>query len=189
MTRTNTPWRPSEFERARHLREEGLSWREVGERLGRSEAAMHSMVGVLKEADWSARDVLEEELAASERTTVPKYTFKYWRPSELKLCREMRADGYTWTEIGERLGRRPGACESYVSRMDREAVMVEVTGRRNARYAALTEHERAIVDAKLNDGLGVRAIGEHVGRHWYVISTYKRVKGIGHTLARPLPGR
>jgi hypothetical protein len=30
----------------------------------------------------------------------------------------------------------------------------------------------------LTEGLGVRAIGEAVGRNWYVISTYKRAKGL-----------
>lgn len=175
MTRTNTPWRPSEFERARQLREEGLSWREVGERLCRSEAAMHSMVAVLKESDWSARDVIE--VAVSPKLPA-KYTYKFWRPTELKQARDMRANGHTWTEVGVALGRQPEACAAYVARMDREVAMVEVTGKRNARYAALSEHERRIVDAKLNEGLGVRAVGEHVGRHWYVISVYKRTRGM-----------
>jgi hypothetical protein len=30
----------------------------------------------------------------------------------------------------------------------------------------------------LNDGLGVRAIGEQVGRNWFVVSTYKRARGL-----------
>lgn len=175
MTRTNTPWRPSEFERARQLREEGLSWREVGERLGRSESAMHSMVGVLKDADWSARDIVDD--AQPKPPGVPKYTYRAWRPSELAKAREMRAQGATWPEVGAALGRQPDACAQHVNTANKEAAMVEVTGKRNARYAALSEHERKIVDAKLNEGLGVRAIGEHVGRHWYVISTYKRTKG------------
>jgi len=176
MTRTNTPWRPSEFERARQLREEGLSWREVGERLGRSEAAMHCMVAVMKAADWSARDIIED----AQPAPVPpaKYTYRHWRPSELAKAREMRAQGATWPEVGAALGRQPDAVAQYVGVANKEAAMVEVTGRRNARYAALSEHERKIVDAKLNEGLGVRAIGEHVGRHWYVISTYKRAKGL-----------
>ena len=176
MTRTNTPWRPSEFERARQLREEGLSWREVGERLGRSESAMHSMISVLKEADWSARDVVDD--AQPGPKGVPKYTYRVWRPSELAKAREMRAQGATWPEVGEALGRQPDAVAKYVLAANKEAAMVEVTGRKNARYAALTEHERKLVDAKLNEGLGVRAIGEHVGRHWYVISTYKRTRGM-----------
>lgn len=171
MSRAYKPWRLSELEHARQLREEGLSWREVGERIGRTEHAMEGLVAMLRTED--------EVEAAPARTTqvIPRYTYKYWRPSELRLAREMRAQGSTWAEIGEKLGRRPKAVWDYVARMDREAVMVEVTGRRNARYAALTEHERAIVDAKLNDGLGVRAVAEHVGRHWYVISTYKRTRG------------
>lgn len=175
MTRTNTPWRPSEFERARQLREEGLSWREVGERLGRSKSAMHSMVAVLKDADWSARDLVE---VAVPTQVVPKYTYRHWRPSELAKARDMRAQGATWPEIGAALGRQPDAVAQYVATANKEAAMVEVTGKRNARYAALSEHERRLVDAKLNEGLGVRAIGEHVGRHWYVISTYKRTRGM-----------
>jgi predicted transcriptional regulator len=175
MTRTNTPWRPSEFERARQLREQGLSWREVGERLGRSESAMHSMVAVLKDADWSARDLVE---VAVPTQVVPKYTYRHWRPSELAKARDMRANGATWPEIGAALGRQPDAVAQYVGVANKEAAMVEVTGRKNARYAALSEHERKLVDAKLNEGLGVRAIGEHVGRHWYVISTYKRTRGM-----------
>jgi predicted transcriptional regulator len=175
VTRTNTPWRPSEFERARQLREEGLSWREVGERLGRSESAMHSMVAVLKDADWSARDLVE---VAVPLAVPPKYTYRHWRPSELAKAREMRANGATWPEIGAALGRQPDAVAQYVGTANKEAAMVEVTGRKNARYAALSEHERKLVDAKLNEGLGVRAIGEHVGRHWYVISTYKRTRGM-----------
>jgi predicted transcriptional regulator len=175
MTRTNTPWRPSEFERARQLREEGLSWREVGERLGRSESAMHSMVAVLKDADWSARDLVE---VAVPPAVLPKYTYRHWHPSELAKAREMRAQGATWPEIGAALGRQPDAVAQYVGVANKEAAMVEVTGRKNARYAALSEHERRLVDAKLNEGLGVRAIGEHVGRHWYVISTYKRTRGM-----------
>lgn len=176
MTRTNTPWRPSEFERARQLREEGLSWREVGERLGRSESAMHSMVGVLKESDWSARDIVDDAQPAPKG--VPKYTYRAWRPSELAKARQMRADGATWTEVGAALGRQPGAVAQHVATANKEAAMVEVTGKRNARYASLSEHERRLVDAKLNEGLGVRAIGEHLGRHWYVISTYKRTMGM-----------
>ena len=175
MTRTNTPWRPSEFERARQLREEGLSWREVGERLGRSESAMHSMVAVLKDADWSARDLVA---GAATPAAPPKYTYRHWRPSELAKAREMRANGATWPEIGAALGRQPDAVAQYVGTANKEAAMVEVTGRRNARYAALSEHERKLVDAKLNEGLGVRAVGEHVGRHWYVISVYKRTRGM-----------
>ena len=175
MTRTNTPWRPSEFERARQLREEGLSWREVGERLGRSASAMHSMVAVLKDADWSARDMVT---VAAPPAVPPKYTYRHWRPSELAKAREMRANGATWPEIGAALGRQPDAVAQYVGTANKEAAMVEVTGRRNARYAALSEHERKLVDAKLNEGLGVRAVGEHVGRHWYVISVYKRTRGM-----------
>ena len=59
-----------------------------------------------------------------------------------------------------------------------DSAIAQVTGRRNVKYAALSEHERRIVDAMLNEGLGVRAIGEAVGRNWYVISTYKRTRGL-----------
>lgn len=60
MTRTNTPWRPSEYERARQLRETGLTWREVGKQLGRSEGAMHCLLATFKASDWSALDMLAD---------------------------------------------------------------------------------------------------------------------------------
>lgn len=176
MTRTNTPWRPSEYERARQLRETGLTWREVGEQLGRSEGAMHCLLAAFKASDWSAYDMLAD--AQPKPRTVPKYTYRMWRPSELAKAREMRAQGATWPEVGAALGRQPDAVAQYVGVANKEAAMVEVTGKRNARYATLSEHERRLVDAKLNEGLGVRAIGEHVGRHWFVISTYKRARGL-----------
>jgi hypothetical protein len=137
---------------------------------------MHSMVAVLKDADWSARDIIDD--AQPGHAPPAKYTYRHWRPSELAKAREMRAQGATWPEVGAALGRQPEAVAQYVGVANKEAAMVEVTGRRNARYAALSEHERKLVDAKLNEGLGVRAIGEHVGRHWYVISTYKRTRGM-----------
>jgi hypothetical protein len=65
-----------------------------------------------------------------------------------------------------------------VATANAKAAIAQVTGKRSAKYAALSEHERRLVDAMLNDGLGVRAIGEQVGRNWYVISTYKRARGL-----------
>jgi hypothetical protein len=176
MTRTNTPWRPSEYERARQLRETGLTWREVGEELGRSEGAMHCLLATLKASDWSALDMLAD--AQPKPRTVPKHTYRVWRPSELAKAREMRARGHTWVDVGAALTRQPEACAQYVAVQNAKAAIVQVTGKRRAKYAALSEHERRIVDAMLNDGLGVRAIGEQVNRNWYVISTYKRARGL-----------
>ena len=176
MTRTNTPWRPSEFERARQLRETGLTWREVGEQLGRSEGAMHCLLATLKASDWSALDMLAD--AQPKPRTVPKHTYRVWRPSELAKAREMRARGHTWIDVGAALTRQPEACAQYVATANAKAAIAQVTGKRSAKYAALSEHERRLVDAMLNDGLGVRAIGEQVGRNWYVISTYKRARGL-----------
>jgi hypothetical protein len=176
MTRTNTPWRPSEYERARHLRETGLTWREVGEQLGRSEGAMHCLLATLKASDWSALDMLAD--AQPRPRVVPKYTYRVWRPSELAKAREMRASGSAWSEVGAALGRQPEAVAQYVATQNAKAAIAQVTGRKSAKYAALSEHERRLVDAMLNEGLGVRAIGEAVGRNWYVISTYKRARGI-----------
>jgi hypothetical protein len=176
MTRTNTPWRPSEFERARQLRETGLTWREVGEQLGRSEGAMHCLLATLKASDWSALDMLAD--AQPKPRTVPKHTYRVWRPSELAKAREMRARGHTWIDVGAALTRQPEACAQYVAVQNAKTAIAQVTGKRSAKYAALSEHERRLVDAMLNDGLGVRAIGEQVGRNWYVISTYKRARGL-----------
>jgi hypothetical protein len=176
MTRTNTPWRPSEYERARQLRETGLTWREVGEELGRSEGAMHCLLATLKASDWSAMDMLAD--AQPRPRTVPKHTYRVWRPSELAKAREMRARGHTWIDVGAALTRQPEACAQYVAVQNAKAAIVQVTGKRSAKYAALSEHERRIVDAMLHEGLGVRAIGESVGRDWYVISTYKRARGL-----------
>jgi len=176
MTRTNTPWRPSEYERARQLRETGLTWREVGEQLGRSEGAMHCLLATLKASDWSALDMLAD--AQPKPRTVPKHTYRVWRPSELAKAREMRAQGHTWVDVGAALTRQPEACAQYVAVQNAKAAIAQVTGKRSAKYAALGEHERRLVDAMLNDGLGVRAIGEQVGRDWYVISTYKRARGL-----------
>jgi orotate phosphoribosyltransferase-like protein len=176
MTRTNTPWRPSEFERARQLREEGLSWREVGEELGRSEGAMHCLLATLKASDWSAMDMLAD--AQPKPRLVPKHTYRVWRPSELAKAREMRARGHTWIDVGAALTRQPEACAQYVATQNAKAAIAQVTGKRSAKYAALSEHERRIVDAMLNEGMGVRAIGEQVNRNWYVISTYKRARGL-----------
>jgi hypothetical protein len=176
MTRTNTPWRPSEYERARQLRETGLTWREVGAELGRSEGAMHCLLATLKASDWSALDMLAD--AQPKPRTVPKHTYRVWRPSELAKAREMRARGHTWVDVGAALTRQPEACAQYVAVQNAKAAIAQVTGKRSAKYAALSEHERRLVDAMLNDGLGVRAIGEQVGRNWYVISTYKRARGL-----------
>ena len=174
MTRTNTPWRPSEYERARQLRETGLTWREVGAELGRSEGAMHCLLATLKASDWSALDMLAD--AQPRPRTVPKHTYRVWRPSELAKAREMRARGHTWVDVGAALTRQPEACAQYVATANAKAAIAQVSGKRSAKYAALSEHERRLVDAMLNDGLGVRAIGEQVGRDWYVISTYKRAR-------------
>ena len=176
MTRTNTPWRPSEYERARQLRETGLTWREVGEQLGRSEGAMHCLLATLKASDWSALDMLAD--AQPKPRTVPKHTYRVWRPSELAKAREMRARGHTWVDVGAALTRQPEACAQYVATQNAKAAIAQVTGKRSAKYAALSEHERRLVDAMLHEGLGVRAIGEQVGRNWYVISTYKRARGL-----------
>lgn len=176
MTRTNTPWRPSEYERARQLRETGLTWREVGEQLGRSEGAMHCLLATFKASDWSALDMLAD--AQPRPRVVPKYTYRVWRPSELAKAREMRAGGHTWADIGAALNRQPEAVAQYVATANAKAAIAKVTGRKSAKYAALSEHERRIVDAMLTEGLGVRAIGEAVGRNWYVISTYKRARGL-----------
>jgi hypothetical protein len=174
MTRTNTPWRPSEYERARQLRETGLTWREVGAELGRSEGAMHCLLATLKASDWSALDMLAD--AQPRPRPVPKHTYRVWRPSELAKAREMRARGHTWVDVGAALTRQPEACAQYVAVQNAKAAIAQVSGKRSAKYAALSEHERRLVDAMLNDGLGVRAIGEQVGRNWYVISTYKRAR-------------
>ena len=174
MTRTNTPWRPSEYERARQLRETGLTWREVGEELGRSEGAMHCLLATLKASDWSALDMLAD--AQPKSRIVPKHTYRVWRPSELAKAREMRARGHTWVDVGAALTRQPEACAQYVATQNAKTAIAQVTGKRSAKYAALSEHERRVVDAMLNEGLGVRAIGEQVGRNWFVVSTYKRAR-------------
>ena len=176
MTRTNTPWRPSEYERARQLRETGLTWREVGEQLGRSESAMHCLLATLKASDWSIYDMLAD--AQPKPRVVPKYTYRAWRPSELAKAREMRASGSAWSDVGAALGRQPEAVAQYVATANSKAAIAQVTGRKSAKYAALSEHERRLVDAMLNEGLGVRAIGEAVGRNWFVVSTYKRARGL-----------
>jgi hypothetical protein len=107
---------------------------------------------------------------------VAKHTYRVWRPSELAKAREMRARGHTWVDVGAALTRQPEACAQYVATANAKAAIVQVTGKRSAKYAALSEHERRIVDAMLNEGLGVRAIGEQVGRNWFVVSTYKRAR-------------
>lgn len=177
MTRAYKPWRPSELERARQVLEDGGTWRSVADVLGRSEASVYTMVGTLKESAFGAEDWLREQLREKRVPVVPKYTYKYWRPSELTRAREMRAAGHTWRQVAEALNRSEGAVTAYVTTMNREDAMLEVTGRRNARYAQLSDHERRIVDAKLNEGLSVKAAAEHVGRHWFVVSTYKRTRG------------
>ena len=177
-SRLTQPWRPSELERVRQLREEGRSWASIGEAIGRSEASVYSYVAMLKDEDWSALDIVED---AQPRPTTPKFSYRNWKLSEVQTAREMRSAGHSWVEVGEKLGRQPDAVATHIRRLEREQKMVEVTGKRNARYAKLTEHERTIVDAMLNDGLGVRAIGEHVGRHWFVISTHKRARHFDRT--------
>jgi hypothetical protein len=135
---------------------------------------MHCLVAGFKAQDWSVYDMLAD--AQPKPRPVPKYTYRVWRPSELAKAREMRAQGATWIEVGAALGRQPEAVTQYVATQNAKAAIVQVTGRSNAKYAALSEHERRLVDAMLNEGLGVRAIGEQVGRNWYVISTYKRAR-------------
>jgi hypothetical protein len=148
----------------------------VGEELGRSEGAMHCLLATLKASDWSALDMLAD--AQPRPRAVPKHTYRVWRPSELAKAREMRARGHTWVDVGAALTRQPEACAQYVATQNAKAAIVQVTGKRSAKYAALSEHERRIVDAMLNEGLGVRAIGEQVGRNWFVVSTYKRARGL-----------
>jgi hypothetical protein len=137
---------------------------------------MHCLLATLKASDWSALDMLAD--AQPKPRPVPKYTYRVWRPSELAKAREMRARGHTWVDVGAALTRQPEACAQYVATANAKAAIAQVTGKRSAKYAALSEHERRLVDAMLNDGLGVRAIGEQVGRNWYVISTYKRARGL-----------
>jgi hypothetical protein len=135
---------------------------------------MHCLLATLKASDWSALDMLAD--AQPKPRTVPKHTYRVWRPSELAKAREMRARGHTWVDVGAALTRQPEACAQYVAVQNAKAAIAQVSGKRSAKYAALSEHERRLVDAMLNDGLGVRAIGEQVGRNWYVISTYKRAR-------------
>jgi hypothetical protein len=137
---------------------------------------MHCLLATLKASDWSAMDMLAD--AQPKPRTVPKHTYRVWRPSELAKAREMRARGHTWIDVGAALTRQPEACAQYVATQNAKAAIVQVTGKRSAKYAALSEHERRIVDAMLNEGLGVRAIGERVGRNWFVVSTYKRARGL-----------
>ncbi len=50
----------------------------------------------------------------------PKSSARQWyTPREKEIMRDMRKDGHSWEEIGERLNRKPDAMKAYYSEMKR----------------------------------------------------------------------
>ena len=97
MDRLRTSWTPEDDARLYELKRQGLTYREIASRLGRSEGAVASHLSELK----TGKAVFG---AARSR-------FDPWRVEEdLELCRAYLPNGPTIAEVAERIGRSVGAC-------------------------------------------------------------------------------
>ena len=95
-----TMWTDEMVEQLIVLHREGLTFTQIGERMGISKSSVASKVRVLIEAD-----VLKSRV---EEIT--------WPAEDIELMMQLRAQGRTWGEIADRLGRKITACHNAYGR-------------------------------------------------------------------------
>ena len=91
-----TMWTDDMVEQLIVLHREGLTFTQIGERMGISKSSVASKVRMLIEADVLKSRV--EEIA--------------WPAEDVNRMFQMRASGATWGEIADRLGRKLTACHN-----------------------------------------------------------------------------
>lgn len=95
-----TMWTDEMVEQLIALHREGLTFTQIGERMGISKSSVAGKVRVLIEAGVLKSRV--EEIM--------------WTKEEMDRMFQMRADGKTWGEIADRLGRKLTACHNAYQR-------------------------------------------------------------------------
>lgn len=154
-----TPWTTGELEKLRQLMEAG--------------STMWQAAKVLDRSYSSVKQQLNDRSYPVQRPQVARAayycTYQPWTAEQDEELLRLRAQRVPRKDIAAALGRTAAAISNRLA-------IVAARPQRSARYAQLTEHERNIVDAKLNEGLGGRAVAEHLGRHWFVISTHERLR-------------
>ena len=95
-----TMWTEEMVEQLIVLHREGLTFTQIGERMGISKSSVASKVRVLIEAGVLKSRV--EEIA--------------WPAEDIELMMQLRAEGRTWGEIADRLGRKLTACHNAYGR-------------------------------------------------------------------------
>lgn len=116
----------------------------------------------------------------------PRIPRPYNRMTMAQLTRagELRAEGMTHAAIGELLGIKGNTIRVALVNEQKRAALRALRLDQERTYAELTEHEQRMVDAKLNEGLTVRTVAEHLGRKWYVISKYVRDRNAARRMLR-----
>ena len=92
--RQNRVWTPEKIEQIKKLYLEGRPFREIGEIMGISKSAVNGEVWTLQQRG---------ELPVRERENA-------WTDEDVRKLIQMRADGKTFREIGETLGRSTNVC-------------------------------------------------------------------------------
>ena len=92
--RQNRVWTPEKIEQIKKLYLEGRPFREIGEIMGISKSAVNGEVWTLQQRG---------ELPVRERENA-------WTDEDVRKLIQMRADGKTFREIGEALGRSTNVC-------------------------------------------------------------------------------
>ena len=91
-----TMWTDDMVEQLIALHREGLTFAQIGERMGISKSSVAGKVRMLIEAGVLKSRV--EEIA--------------WPAEDIELMMQLRAEGRTWGEIADRLGRKITACHN-----------------------------------------------------------------------------
>ena len=91
-----TMWTDDMVEQLIALHRAGLTFSQIGERMGISKSSVAGKVRALIEADVLKSRV--EEIA--------------WPAEDIKLMMQLRAEGKTWGEISDKLGRKITACHN-----------------------------------------------------------------------------
>lgn len=97
-TRDN-PWAPGEVERMARLRAEGLTWRQLAQRFGRTEAACMAALRRLPTSGWKARRPITDE--------------------DMRDMAEMLDSGWTYAECAAEMGVTLGRVQSIGRKMRR----------------------------------------------------------------------
>ena len=92
--RQNRVWTPEKIDQIKKLYLEGRPFREIGEIIGISKSAVNGEVWTLQQRG---------ELPVRERENA-------WTDEDVRKLIQMRADGKTFREIGETLGRSTNVC-------------------------------------------------------------------------------